>query len=180
MSADPTALLRRIAQGDERALEALYDAYASRVYGLALRVMGDESLAQEVTQDVFLKVWQRPHTWNPERGQFSSWLLTVARYTAVDRLRAEALRSGRSVPLLDEFDAPTDADPDPAEHDRLRALLRRLPDEQRQVIELAYFRGLTHSELAAALNLPLGTVKTRLRAGLQKLRALLINPNDHE
>lgn len=180
MSADPTALLRRIAQGDERALEALYDAYASRVYSLALRVMGDESLAQEVTQDVFLKVWQRPHTWNPERGQFSSWLLTVARYTAVDRLRTEALRSGRSVPLIDELDAPADADPDPTEYDGLRALLRRLPDEQRQVIELAYFRGLTHSELAAALNLPLGTVKTRLRAGLQKLRALLINPNDHE
>ncbi len=175
MSADPTALLRRIAQGDERALEALYDAYAGRVYGLVLRVMGDAALAQEVTQDVFLKVWQRPHTWNPERGQFSSWLLTVARYTAVDRLRTEALRSGRSVPLLDELDTLIDADPDPTEYDSLRALLRRLPDEQRQVIELAYFRGLTHSELAAALNLPLGTVKTRLRAGLQKLRALLLD-----
>lgn len=173
MTADPTALLRRIAQGDDSALAALYDEYAGRVYGFVLRVVGDAALAQEVTQDVFLKVWQHPHQWDPARGQFSSWLLTVARYTAVDRLRFEALRSGRSVPLMEDIDAPTRDDPDPAELDRLRALLRRLPDEQRQVIELAYFRGLTHSELAAALNLPLGTVKTRLRAGLQKLRALL-------
>ncbi len=173
MTADPTALLRRIAQGDDSALAALYDEYASRVYSMALRVLGDAALAQEVTQDVFLKVWRSPHQWNPARGQFSSWLLTVTRYTAVDRLRAEALRSGRSVPLIDEIDAPAADESDPADLDRLRALLHRLPDEQRQVIELAYFRGLTHSELAAALNLPLGTVKTRLRAGLQKLRALL-------
>lgn len=173
MTADPTVLLRRIAQGDDSALATLYDEYASRVYGLVLRVTRDPALAQEITQDVFLNVWQRPHTWSPERGQFSSWLLTVARYKAIDRLRMEALRSGRNVPLIDEADATAPDEADLAEHDQLRALLRHLPDEQRQVIELAYFRGMTHSELAVALNLPLGTVKTRLRAGLQKLRALL-------
>ena len=171
-------LLRRIASGDGDALLALHGRYVHLVYSMAWRVLQDVGLAEEVTQDVFLKLWQKSQRYDPARGSFSGWLLSVTRFAAIDRLRREGRRP--------RPDALAAGDPDdqgtlerllPTDHaawergQHLRLLLAQLPPDQRQVIELAYFGGLTHSELAEQLGVPLGTVKGRLRLGLEKLRA---------
>jgi RNA polymerase sigma-70 factor (ECF subfamily) len=175
MAVDIGVLLRRIGQGDETALAALYAEYSGQVYSLALYVLRNPVLAQEVVQDTFLKLWQNPAAYAPERGEFGSWLLTVARYTAIDRLRREVRRAGRDSVLPDTL--ATEAGDEAVEArlvgEHLRTLLAHLSQEQRQVVELAYFYGLTHSELAQQLALPLGTVKTRLRLALQKLKELV-------
>lgn len=177
-STDDIQLLSAIAQADQAAFMQLYHRYCNLVYSLALRVLRHPTLAEEVTQDVFLKIWQQPQRWNPLLGQFSSWLLTITRNAAIDRLRKEQRHP--------QADQETSADlfatqalqgaisdnPLWFEGQILRHLLQQLPDEQRQLIELAFFQGYTHSELAEGLAMPLGTVKTRLRSGLQKLRSL--------
>lgn len=171
-------LLQRTAAGDNDALLALHKRHANLVYSMAWRVLQDVGLAEEVTQDVFLKLWQKSQRYDSGRGQFSSWLLSVTRFAAIDRLR----REGRC-PLLSEPPAGAPDDQTafdqllPTDHaawergQHLRLLLAQLPAEQREIIELAFFGGLTHSELAAQLGLPLGTVKGRLRLGLEKLRS---------
>jgi RNA polymerase sigma-70 factor (ECF subfamily) len=179
------AILHRMALRDEGALAELYAHYGRAVYGLAMRVLGHAGWAEETTQDVFLKVWRDPRAWNPSGGTFESWFLTLARYTAIDRLRKETRHQPAvQVPLDDELQADDDPGGDAVEQAQtaaqVRGLLDHLSPEQRQVVELAFFRGMTHSELAAALSLPLGTVKTRLRLALQKLRALWIAKADGE
>lgn len=172
-------LLRLVVQQDQEALMLLYERYGALVYGLCLRVLRQPALAEEVTQDVFLKLWRQPGRWDPSLGQFSSWLLTISRNAAIDRLR----REGRQT--LITWDGGEEAPESVAsvhlfvaeqanwlDGQLLRKLLLRLPAEQRQLIELAFFEGYTHSELADLLTLPLGTVKTRLRMGMQKLRQL--------
>ncbi|GIK27250.1 MAG: sigma-70 family RNA polymerase sigma factor [Phototrophicaceae bacterium] len=173
MRLEVAELLKRIAHGDDSALAVLFAQYGTRVYSLILYVVHDEALAQEATQDTFIKVWNNPQAWDASKGQFHSWLLTLARYTAIDLLRREVRANGRDIALFEELQADRDESAAAVEADELRALLNDLPAEQRDVIRLAYFRGLKHSELAARLNLPLGTVKTRLRLGLHKLRAML-------
>ncbi|MBK9123716.1 MAG: sigma-70 family RNA polymerase sigma factor [Chloroflexi bacterium] len=173
MRLEVAELLKRMAHGDDSALAVLFAQYSTRVYSLVVCVLQDEALAQEATQDTFMKVWNNPQAWDPSKGQFHSWLLTLARYTAIDRLRKEIRANGRDVALYDEIEAERDESAATVEAGELLALLNALPVEQRDVIRLAYFRGLKHSELAARLNLPLGTVKTRLRLGLHKLRAML-------
>ena len=171
-------LLRLIAAGDGEALVALHRRYVHLVYGMAWRILQDVGLAEEVTQDVFLKLWQKSQRYDPERGAFAGWLLSVTRFAAIDRLRLEGRRPRTNEPLADNSDdqaawdrlLPTDhAAWERGQH--LRLLLAQLPSDQRQVIELAYFGGLSHSELAEQLGVPLGTVKGRLRLGLEKLRA---------
>jgi RNA polymerase sigma-70 factor (ECF subfamily) len=166
-------LIQRIQLRDQRALLELYQAYGSGVYGLALRVLQNQGLAEEVTQDIFLKVWQQPERWNPALGQFSSWLLTITRNAAIDRLRKERHTYARQVEHIETISEGRSGD-DSLWYDGqvLASLLTQLPPEQRQLIELAFFQGYTHSELSEGLRLPLGTVKTRLRSGLQKLRTL--------
>ncbi len=174
MSDETATLLRRIAEGDEVSLAKLFADYGTKVYSLVHRVLQNDALAQEVTQDTFLKVWQNPQAWDASKGQFSSWLLTTARYTAIDRLRYEMRRSGKNTELHEDIAHDTDDDLLPTfDRNQLQIILNQLPHEQRTIIELAYFKGMKHSELASSLNLPLGTVKTRLRLGLQKLRVLL-------
>jgi RNA polymerase sigma-70 factor (ECF subfamily) len=180
-TAHDTALMQRLAAGEEAALGELYDRYGARVYGIALRVLNDGQKAEEVTQDTFLKVWNRPDAWDPARGRLVSWLLTVARYTALDRLRhdtrglppvmIDALETGDNdaAALLPDLDREAASWQDAR---TLRVLLEQMPREQRTLVEAAFFGGLTHSELAEITGLPLGTVKTRLRLGLQKLRRL--------
>jgi len=175
MSVPIEQLLHRIARQDEAALALLYAQFSTPVYSLALQILRDPGLAQEVTQDTFMKVWQHPRAWDSAKGQFSSWLLTTARYTAIDRLRREIRRTGRDS-ALDETAAAEDVDEAPhRDLQQLHVLLSELPSEQRQVVELAYFQGLKHSELAERLAIPLGTVKTRLRLGLQKLKRMLLD-----
>jgi RNA polymerase sigma-70 factor (ECF subfamily) len=171
---DESALVARVAKGDEDAFLALYDRFAGRVYGLTLRVLGDPLLAEEATQDTFLKLWNRAGLYLAERGSLAMWLLTIARRTALDRLRLESRR-----PAIVDFDDIGDgwrSLPDAnslTEENRWRSLsfaVQGLSPEQRQVIELAYFQGMSQSDIAEVLGWPLGTVKTRMRAAMENLR----------
>lgn len=170
-------LMQLIMQEDQDALMALYGRYGSQVYSLALRVLRHATLAEEATQDTFLKVWHKSLSWDPTKGQLGSWLLTIARYTAIDHLRREQRQVATEIDQLESLPDPSAnfgvvGDARWQDGQLLRELMAELPPEQAQVIELAFFQGLTHSELAEHLDLPLGTVKTRARLGLQKLRAL--------
>ena len=169
-------LVQRVAQGDRNAFLALYDRHVARVYALAARMLGDRASAEEVTQDSFLKVWTRARAFTPSRGTLLSWLLTITRNNALDRIRLESRRPAVSeASLLDLEDgrpglqAPGSGSEE-ARWRTLRFALAELPDGQRQVIELAYYHGLTHSQMAEVLGLPLGTVKTRIRLGMERLR----------
>lgn len=171
---DDIELVAQVARGDERAFLALYDRYASRVHGLTLHILGDPMLAEEATQDTFLKLWSRARQYLAERGPFLPWLLTIARRVALDRLRLEARRPALSDAddpeerLQDLPDAVTETD-----ESRWRSLyfaVQSLHPDLRKVVELAYYQGLSRSEIAEVLGWPLGTVKTRLRAAMEKLR----------
>ena len=170
-----TELVARVAQGDEHAFLTIYDRYAARVHGLTLRILGDPMLAEEATQDTFLKLWSRARLFLNERGSLILWLLTIAKRTALDRLRLEARR-----PMLSDSNDPDDMWqilPDVesvSEESRWRSLyfaVQSLQPEYRQVIELAFYQGLSQSEIADILGWPLGTVKTRVRAAMEHLRA---------
>lgn len=171
-------LLQRIAQGDQTAVTELYDATSHVVFGLALRVLGDRAIAEDVVVEVYSQVWGQAQTYDAQRGTPLSWLLTVTRSRAIDALRSRQ-RVQRIEPLETAADAP-DSTPGPedilgtAERRRVvsQALANLSPD-QRQVIEMAYYSDLSHSEIALRLGQPLGTVKTRIRTGLLRLRELL-------
>lgn len=170
-------LMQRVQHQDQSALMLLYERYGRQAYGLAYRVLRDFGLAEEVVQDTFLKVWHKGVQWDPAKGQLISWLLTVTRYTAIDRLRREQRGITQSALPLEDLVAPpsvsgTVGTASWQDGQVLRELLARLPAEQAQVVELAFFQGMTHRELAEQLGWPLGTVKTRLRLALQKLRVL--------
>jgi RNA polymerase sigma-70 factor (ECF subfamily) len=172
-----TELMRRIIDRDESALTELYERCSGPVYSLALRVLQNADLAEETLQDVFLKVWNQPAMWRSSEGKLISWLLTITRYTAIDRLRRERRHTDGAI-ALDESE--------PAEATDLTAmlttdaLLSQLPSEQRAVIELAYFQGLSHTDIASYTKIPLGTVKTRLRLGMEKLRDIWRRQNEIE
>ncbi len=168
-------LLTQIGQHSQPALLVLYQRYGNLVYSLALQTLRQPVLAEEVTQDVFLKLWQQPGRWDPALGQLSSWLLAITRNASIDRLRREARHQATDIGVVTDAGTEPSATPDLgawADGQLLRDLMRQLPPEQRELIELAFYRGYTHSELSEGLGVPLGTVKTRLRAGMQKLRAL--------
>lgn len=173
---DLGTLIGRAARGDESALASLYDSTAALVNGLALRILRDRGAAEEVTGDVYLQVWRQAVRYDESRGSALSWLLTLARTRAIDRLRSGANQRARTEPLRAAFAIPSTA-PDPEEHSHLsqrrrivQQVLAQLPAEQRRAIELGYFGGLSHSEIAASLGEPLGTVKTRIRLGMLRLR----------
>jgi RNA polymerase sigma-70 factor (ECF subfamily) len=171
---DETGLIQRVAKGDQQAFLALYDRYSARIHALTLHILGDTMLAEEVTQDTFIKFWSRARQYVSTRGSFMVWLMTIARRTALDRLRLE----GRRPMLSDARDPETvwpllrddSQDPDEARWKSLYFAVRSLPDEQQQVIDLSYYQGLSQSEIAAELGWPLGTVKTRIRAAMEALR----------
>ena len=171
---DDAELVAQVALGNEQAFLALFDRYASRVHAVTLRVLHDPMLAEEATQDTFVKLWSRAHLFSSERGSLLIWLLTIARRVALDRVRLEARR-----PSLSDSNDPEEAwlnipDVDTlSEENRWRSLyfaVQTLSVEHRQVIELAYYQGLSQSEIAETLGWPLGTVKTRLRAAMEQLR----------
>lgn len=169
-------LVGLVAKGDQQALLELYDRYASRVYALTLRVLRDSMAAEEVTQDVFLRLWSRARLYVPSRGTVSTWLLTIARNASLDRLRLERRRppaSNEMDPdsLLESIPEGT-ASPEELRWRGLSLALQGLPAEQRRPIELAYYQGLSHSQIAEELGWPIGTVKTRLRLGMEELRRI--------
>jgi RNA polymerase sigma-70 factor (ECF subfamily) len=176
---DLAALVGRIAQGEQEALAALWDETSSSVYGLALRVLRDPPAAEEVTIEVYTQVHRQAALYDPGRGTPTAWLLTLARSRAIDRLRAESQRRQREDPLETIEALPTDvASPEEASaaaelRRTVRAALLALSPEQRRVVEIAYYSGLSHSEIAAELGEPLGTVKTRIRTAMMRLRELL-------
>jgi RNA polymerase sigma-70 factor (ECF subfamily) len=172
-------LLERVRRRDEEALAALYDRYGGLVFTVALRVLGDRDLAEEVMQDTFLRCWTGVETYRPERGHAAGWLMGIARNRAVDVLRSRQHQARlRERIALPEPDAPGEpAVPDQTEQivtgQTVAAALGTLPASQRRVVELAYYGGLTQVEIARTLGEPLGTVKTRTRAALERLRELL-------
>jgi len=177
-------LMRRVAEGDSDALAQLFRRYAGAVYSLACRMLNDREGAEELLNEAFVRVWRQAPSFDARRGKFSTWLMSVSRNLGIDQLRSRRARPQRSDPLtpndpdLDPVDERGDVERDvwQAERRRLiRQALRELPPAQREALELAYFEGLTQSEISTRLGDPLGTTKTRIRLGLQKLRDLLLS-----
>jgi len=169
-----TGYVRRIAAADHDALAALYDATNRLIYGMALRILENPADAEEVTLDIYTQVWRSASTFDERRGSVIAWLMTMARSRAIDRLRAGGHRSRREEPLMALDGAAAVRPPmQPGVGREVHAALKTLAPEQREAIELAYWYGYSHSELAARLGQPLGTVKTRIRTGMMKLRSQL-------
>jgi RNA polymerase sigma-70 factor (ECF subfamily) len=176
-------MIERIGRGDQSAFSALYDRLSRPLYSLALRMLGDAGDAQDALQDVFLQIWSRAATYNPEQSTVFSWTVLLTRSRVIDRLRARK----RRLRVVDSATGDEDADVADAstmesaadtadkndEAARVRSVLNNLPSEQREAIELAFFGHLTHHEIAARLGEPLGTIKARIRRGLLKLRERL-------
>jgi RNA polymerase sigma-70 factor (ECF subfamily) len=172
------AVVALVARSDQEALAELYDRFGRVAYGLALRVLRDEKLAEDAVQEAFLAAWRNADRFMPERAKASTWLLTFVHRRAVDFVRRE---ERRRVEPLPETTEPSGSAAEDAwlrfERERVQAALRQLPDQQREALELAYYGGFTQSELAERLGQPVGTIKSRMFAGLARLRELLAEPN---
>src|SRR5213595_2801778 len=177
------AVVALIARSDEQALAELYDRFGRVAYGLALRVLRDEALAEDAVQEAFFTAWRTADAFVPERAKASTWLLTLVHRRAVDLVRREDRR--RTEPLTESVEPPSmgSAEDDAwlrFERERVQTALKRLPDQQREALELAYYGGFTQSELAERLGEPVGTIKSRMFTGLARLRELLADPRPGE
>nr|WP_241981391.1 ECF RNA polymerase sigma factor SigK [Cryobacterium algoritolerans] len=173
--ASKEVLLGRVAQGNETAFGDLYDQMAPRVLGLVKRLLIDHAQSEEVTQEIFLEIWQSASRYEAQRGGASTWILTMAHRRAVDRIRSSQAGRDRDTKigirdLAVEYDNVSETVETRIEHERVEKAMSRLTELQRQAISLAYYGGLSHSEVAERLHIPLGTVKTRLRDGMIRLR----------
>jgi RNA polymerase sigma-70 factor (ECF subfamily) len=177
--------MAQVVAGNAPALESLYDKYAPVVMGFALRIVQDQAAAEEIVQETFWRVWKNAKGFQHERGVFSGWLFAIARNVAIDHLRRRKKQPQARMDDPDQENDPLENHPDPEtnvaesafsnlKHTQVRTAIQMLPKEQSQVIRLAYFQGLSRQEIAEALQTPLGTVHTRARLALQKLRALLL------
>jgi len=172
-------LVERVARGEESALASLYDATRRQVYGLALRILRDSNDAEEAVIDVYAQAWKQAARYEPGRGAVAAWLLTLARTRAIDLLRTRARhrekerRLEEAAPLPAEGASPLESTEETDRAGRVRRALRSLPEEQRAAIETAFFGAMSHAQVARTLGAPLGTVKTRIRTGLQALRRAL-------
>lgn len=171
--------LESMRSGETQALAQLYDETSSTVFGLALRVLNNREDAEEVALEVYQQLWSSRHTFDAARGTVWSWLMMLTRSRAIDRLRGAGTRRGREVPLEDGWETPSGGRVPEAEsifqeeRKLVREALSVLTPEQRQAIELTFFRGMTHVEVAEELGVPLGTIKTRIRVGMRRLRDVL-------
>lgn len=177
VSEPDTELAAALRQGDAQAVESLYDRYGRLAFGLAYRIMNDSAAAEDAVQDAFVRAWRNANTYDPARGSLRSWLLTIVRNQAIDRLRGWARRPiegslDASQPAPESADA-FDAVSAQADRKEIRDGFAALPEAQRRTLELAYFGGLTHVEIALQMGVPLGTVKGRMRMGLDRLRSHL-------
>lgn len=180
-SVPAAALLPAVAQGNVSAFEELYDRYASTIYGLLLRILANADDAQEVLQETFVKAWTSAKMFDAVRGSEIAWLISIARSRGIDRLRSRRTRleredeAGRELTIVAGNDSGTVADAviQAEESTAVRGALAELPPPQRIALELAYFEGLSQSEIAERLNQPLGTIKTRMQLGMKKMRERL-------
>jgi RNA polymerase sigma-70 factor, ECF subfamily len=174
---DDERMMSRVKSGDVDAFAELYDRYCDRAYRVAQSVCRDHSRAEEAVQEAFLSIWKARAAYHPQRGTVAAWLLTTVRYRAIDVARNDDKHARRRAEEASDADAATaDFVPEIVSREdasRLRELLAGLPDAQREVITLAFYGELTHTEIATALQLPAGTVKGRMRLGLQKLRTCI-------
>ncbi len=173
-------LMERLCQRDLDALEELYDRHHSIALGLACRILHDRNYAEDVVQDVFLTIWRQPERFNPARGTVRGWLLAIVHHRSIDRLR-RLRTSARFVELSPDLvdrnaEDPVDVALASLDREHVVSALAQLPFEQRQAIELSFLHGRTHVEIAEVTNSPLGTVKGRIRIGLEKLRTMLASP----
>jgi RNA polymerase sigma-70 factor, ECF subfamily len=176
--ADLADALLRTASGDQGAFSQVYDAVAGRLHGLVLRVVRNPAIAEEVTQEVFLQVWRTADGFDPGRGSALSWLMTLAHRRAVDRVRSEQAQSDRmdryeTLHRTEPYDVTAEEVQQRWDASRVRVALDEVGEPHRSALELAYFEGLTHREVAERLDIPLGTAKTRIRDGLRKTRDVL-------
>jgi RNA polymerase sigma factor (sigma-70 family) len=177
------ALLSLVAGSDDAALAELYDRFGGPAYGLALRILRDEALAQDAVQEAFLAVWRTADRFLAERARASTWILTLVHRRAVDLVRRQERRHGEPLEAVPEPASPERVDEEATLRFQRRVVqeaLRRLPEEQRQALELGYYGGLTQSQLAEQLGQPLGTIKSRMFAGLTRLRDLLAQAGHEE
>lgn len=168
-------LLTRIANGDQVAFAALYDEISPRVFGLIRRLLVDHSQSEEVTQEVFLEIWQNAPRYDQSKGGASTWILTMAHRRAVDRIRSSQSGRDRDVKIgirdyVSQYDNVAETVETTIEHERVKKAMSQLTELQRQAVTLAYYGGFSHSEVASMLSVPIGTVKTRLRDGMIRLR----------
>ena len=176
-------LMPLVHEGNARAFEVVFDRHADAAFSLAYRMCGRRGMAQDIVQDAFLSLWRSGARYDRSRGSVRSWVLSVVRNRAIDMFRRETVRAGRDVSadgVVERMAAPDDValDAERRQDARgVRAALRDLPAEQRQVIELAYFGGFSHVQIAGMLDVPAGTVKGRMRLGLNKLRVALGDPS---
>jgi RNA polymerase sigma-70 factor, ECF subfamily len=178
-NADPNAmtsdvvLMTAIRSGDQGSMAALYDRYSSIVYSVALRVLQDTGAAEDVLQEIFMQLWRNPGAFDASRGNMAAWLAVIARNRAIDALRRRRPENNiEDVVVSVEHDLASEADRSRT-MERVRGALQMMPAPQRSALEMAYFEGLTHSEIAGKTGEPLGTIKTRIRAGLLTLRKAL-------
>lgn len=176
-NAEDVALIRRMCDADETALGALYDRWVRSLYSLVFHLLKDADEAEDVVEETFWQAWRKASSYEPSRGAVSTWLLTIGRRRALDRLRAKGRRREESMSQTGVLADVASSLPDPLQaaegserRSHVRAALRELPDEQRAVLELGYFQGLSQTEIAEMTGQPLGTVKTRMRLAMQKLR----------
>ena len=182
-SFDDEELMQRLFHRDLTAFRTLYERYGSLVYSTCLRVVRDAQIAEDMSQEIFLRVWRKPESFSAERGRFVTWLTSVTRNRAVDEIRSRnrRYRHETASPEEQEREVPASERMDPAltaelsdQRNLINIALEEIPAEQRECIQLAYFGGLTQQEISERLEQPLGTVKTRIRLGMQKLRAALL------
>ena len=178
---DDETLIRLIARSHEDALSELYDRYSRLVFSLALNMVGDRATAEEITLDIFTSVWEKAATYRPEQAKVTTWVTSITRYRSIDVLRRRSSRPEQhsvgwaelTPDTVPSIDGPEEATELGLQRQRVRAAIAELPPNQRQVLTLAYLKGYTHRQIAEALDQPLGTVKTRIRLAMQKLRDVL-------
>ena len=170
---DDMRLVARMRTGDQQALAELYDRYSSVVYGVALRILQDTGAAEDLLQEVFLQLWRRPDAFDSSRGSLTAWLAVITRHRSIDRLRKRRPETDIEDCVIAGGSDPRDETERTLVIEKVRAAMNEMSADQRTAIDMAFFQGLTHTEIAEKTGEPLGTIKTRIRSGLQLLRTRL-------
>lgn len=167
--------MSQVRDRNEKAFTYLYDNYSAALYGVIHSIIADSETANDILQDVFVNIWRKIDSYDPAKGRLFTWMLNIARNAAIDKLRSRSFRDGlKNQPISENVDTGSNSAINPAIKDvGLRKIVSRLKEEQRVLIDLSYFQGYTHEEIAKAMNIPLGTVKTRIRSALIQLRTLI-------